>query len=127
MTKFRLFGRRSAASLHLELRQTGGIAGLDQQIVLDGKALRVLDRGQVRTERQLTASQVGEVTELINELDRHAPRPQYGGGRQVPDALSFRLTYTTPSGTTIIAVESGADPPPEPFLKLVRHLGEYGR
>jgi hypothetical protein len=80
LAKFRRFGRRSAASVHLELRQTGGIAGLSQQIVLDGSLLRVLDRGQVRTERRLTSSQVAEVTELINELDSQAPRPRYGGG-----------------------------------------------
>ncbi len=125
--RYRRSGGHDAGLVHVELRQSGGIAGMDVTTVLHGRQLRVTDHGQTRAERQLGRQQVGEVAGLVKELDRAAPRSRYPSAHQLFDGIEFSLTYTAGSASASILVEPGAEGPPEPFWQLVTYLDTCAR
>jgi hypothetical protein len=113
--------------MRVELRETGGVAGLDRSIILEGQRIIARDRGTARSEHDLRPEQVNEVAGLINELEQQDPKRFYGGG-YVSDATHLFLTYTAGSGTTTLQVLTDpSDKPPEPFRALVKLLHSYAR
>jgi hypothetical protein len=113
--------------IRVELRETGGVAGLDRSIVLEGQHIITKDRGTARFEHDLRPEQVKEVAGLIYELEQQDPKRFYGGGN-VSDATHLFLTYTAGSGTTTLQVLTDpSDRPPEPFGALVKLLHSYAR
>jgi hypothetical protein len=112
-------------SLQIELSESGGVANLQRVIALEGNHLRVLDRGQVRIEREIPEEAVRNMARRVRALTRIRPRRVYGQGRYASDLVTLRVAISEDRGKAEVEViQDQNDPAPSQFWDLVRGLRE---
>lgn len=110
-------------ALRIQLRETGGFAGLQRLVALDGTTLRVLDRGQVRFERELPEQALRAVANQVTALESIRPRRCYGHAGYASDILTTELAiYGDSKGLEVEVVSDPEDPAPIQFWEVVNGL-----
>lgn len=107
----------------LQLRENGGVAGLERTLDLEGTTLRVLDRGKVRLEKILPATVIEDVVNRAKALEHAEPKRNYGSLGYISDPLTTELEIFTDSNDLEVGVVSDPqDPAPPQFWQLVKGL-----
>lgn len=108
--------------VQIRLRESGGYAGLDREIALDGNLLRVKDHGEVRVEQELEGAEVEQIVGAALKFQQTQPR-RYYGHTQRSDAMRASLTIANDSETADIEVIADhQEPAPAEFWSLVNDL-----
>jgi hypothetical protein len=108
--------------MRILFRESGGIAGLDREIMIDGLELTVKDRGVVRLQKRLPRSELRRIAEVARLLQEKQPRRYYGRTAS-SDAMATSITISEDSelaGVEVIA--DTKDPPPQEFWSLADKL-----
>ena len=108
--------------MQIRFRQSGGVAGLDREIAIDGRELIVRDKGNVRLKKRISQSEVRQVVQAARRLQKRLPKRFYG--RTAPsDAMTTSISISQDSGLADIEVITDpADPPPPEFRSLADRL-----
>lgn len=115
-------------ALRIQLRETGGFAGLQRLVALDGTTLRVLDRGQVRLHRELPIQVVRAVANQVKALEEIRPRRCYGHAGYASDILTTELAiYDDSQDFEVEVVSDPEDPAPPQFWEVVKGLRKLSR
>jgi len=108
--------------MRVDLRQSGGVANLRRQILVEGNHLAVIDKGKVKSERLLQPEECESITGLVQQIERLEPKRVYGRSL-VSDPV--RTVLSVEQNSYITKVEASTDPSdplPEEVLALVRQL-----
>jgi hypothetical protein len=110
-------------ALQIKLREVGGIGGLQRTVALEGNTLRVLDRDQLRIERQLPINILRAFADRVKALERIRPRRSYGRYGFTSDILTTQLEIRYDSnGLNVEVVSDPTDPAPFQFWEVVNYL-----
>jgi hypothetical protein len=111
--------------MKVNLRQTGGIAGLDDELELDEHDLTVSRSGERQT-RRLTKAERARVAEAARRLLKQSapvgPKPEY----TVSDSMLTTIEVGDKRKQRQFEVESGQDAPDE-LWDLVDAMSEVAR
>jgi hypothetical protein len=116
---------RSHGALQIGLRETGGVAGVDRTVVLEGGKLRVSEGGEVRLERDVPSSIVQRLVERVKALESIQPRRYYGRRSYASDLLTTQLEISDDSDgleVEVQAISDPRDPAPPQFWEIVYNL-----
>jgi hypothetical protein len=112
-------------TLRIKLRETGGISGLQRTVALDGNTLRVLDRGQLRIQKELPVGIVQAFANRVKALEDIQPKRNYGRYRFTSDILTTALVIRDDANDIEVEVVSDpSDPAPFQFWEIVNNLQE---
>ena len=115
--------RNGIPALQIKLRQSGGVGGIRLVVALDGDMLRVIDRGQIRIERQVPMTVIRTFADRVRALERIQPKSSYGRHRYASDILTTQLDIVDDSnGLRMQVVSDPGDPAPHQFWELVNDL-----
>lgn len=108
----------------IRVREEGGILGTDRIVLIEGKTLRVVDRGQVRIVRVLPDSIVQRLLEQVRDLEKVNLRRNYGRNRYASDSMTTELEIRDEprGGLEVKVISDPSDPPPEQFWQVVDNL-----
>ena len=112
--------------MKINLRQTGGIAGVEDQFDLDDANLTVSRRGQPPRTRRLTADEHAKVAEAASRLLAHPDLTSAGPEPPVSDSMHTEINIGDAQHPRRFAVESGQDAPDE-LWDLVDALGDAAK
>jgi hypothetical protein len=84
-------------------QRTGGIAGLDDRLVIFDNGVAVISRKTVSTEIALNQSELERITGIFNEAQFSMFQGNYSARRGTADYFRYTITY---HGKTVIAEDS---------------------
>ncbi len=117
--------RGDGPALQIKLRETGGVSGLQRTVALDGNTLRVLDRGQLRIQKELPVGIVQAFADRVKALEDIQPKRNYGRYRFASDILTTALVIRDDANDIEVEVVSDpSDPAPFQFWEIVNNLQE---
>ena len=115
-------------AFRVQLREHGGVAGIQRSVALEGGRLRVLDRGEVRAEKDLPPEALRTVESLVKALEDIGPRRSYGQVRYASDILTTELSiFDDSKGLKVEVVSDPTDPAPSQFWDVVNDLRKLRR
>ena len=108
--------------MRIELRERGGLAKLDRRILVLDDRLTLTEAGEVRKDRTLESPERDALKELVETLERQAPRPSYGRllGR-VPYQTALSVEHTCHTSLSV-RPDPAFEQPPGSFWRIVRKL-----
>lgn len=108
--------------MRVELRESGGIANLTRQLLLEDNRVFFRDREHIQFERDLGSGEAQTIADLVRQLQKARPKRFYGR-RPVSDASTLYLSIMLDSeATTTEVVTDPTDPPPKGLWELVHAL-----
>lgn len=108
----------------IEYTIAGGIAGIQEETIIDDNGLSELCHGGgFILHYQLTESQLYKLKSMFSEADFFNLRNEYVPSRPIMDGFYYSITYTTDSKTKTITAATGAKFPNE-LEKLIEMLHE---
>jgi len=95
-------------AVFVDYQRTGGIAGVDDRLVIFDNGLAVLSRKTVSTEIALNKSELERVAGIFNEAQFSMLQGNYSARRGTADYFRYMISY---HGKTVIAEDSAIPPP----------------
>ena len=86
-------GARSTEGVLLEYQRTGGIAGLDDRLVVQADGKAKLTRRDEGSEFELTSSQISTLRQQLEESEFRSLKRIYKPETQGRDLFEYELTY----------------------------------
>jgi len=110
------------SNILIELRRTGGFAGVDErlQVYRDGKA--VVETKKERKEFDIPESQLAAITKAIEQVEWDSLRKEYVPENTCCDLLTFEITYFAPNGQKY-SVRMMSNSIPEDLMPVLEQLG----
>src|SRR6266699_1492732 len=75
--------------LQIELRETGGVSGVERTFALKGNTLQVIDKGRISLERHVPPTVVRPFPDQVKALESIGPRRSYGRYNTIPILLQL--------------------------------------
>lgn len=111
----------NAPTTLLEYQRTGGIAGLDDRLVIDSAGKATLTRKGEATSFTLNADVIKALTDELEAVNFSQLDAEYLPGQAGADLFDYRLTY---GGHTVHAVDTAVPEGMLPVLELLNQLIE---
>ena len=112
----------------VQLRETGGVAGLERSVALEGNTLRILDRGGVSLELEVPSSAISNLVNLVKTLAEIRPRRHYGRAGYAADVMKTKLqAHDDSTDLEVEVIFDPSDPAPFPFWVIVNQLHKLGK
>ena len=86
-------GVRSKEDVMLEYQRTGGIAGLDDRLVIQADGKAILTRKDEHSEFELTSRQISTLKQQLEESEFRSLKGIYKPETQGRDLFEYELTY----------------------------------
>jgi hypothetical protein len=114
--------------LQIELRETGGVGGVQRTVALAGDTLRVTERGDLRLELRLPGNVIRTFMDRVKALESIQPRSKYGRYTYASDILTTKLEILDDSkGLQVQVVSDPRDPAPRQFWEIVNGLRKLSK
>lgn len=94
-------------SVFVDYKRAGGIAGLDDRLVIFDNGVAVISRKTVSTEITLNQSELERITGIFNEAQFSMLQGNYTARRGVTDYFRYTISYQS---KTVIAEDSAIPP-----------------
>lgn len=116
-------GTAAGSQVLVEYRRTGGIAGLDDHLVIasDGQATLARKGGQRET-FAVEKDTLANLREILDEVGFFELEDEYRPERLIPDALSYQITYQ--QGGRRHTVETTDGSIPEEVMPILDELNQ---
>ena len=112
-------GVRSKEDVMLEYQRTGGIAGLDDRLVIQADGKAILTRKDEQSEFELTSRQVSTLKQLLEESEFRSLKGTYKPETQGRDLFEYELTYR---GHTVRASDGAIPEALRPILDTLNAI-----
>lgn len=91
----------------VDYHRSGGIAGLDDRLVIFDNGVAVISGKSASTEISLTATDMALIAVLFNQSDFSQLQPSYSAPSGSADVITYTLSY---HGKTVTAAETSVPP-----------------
>jgi hypothetical protein len=111
------------SQLQIELRESGGVAGIQRTVALKGDTLQVIDGGRIQMERHVPITIVQSFADRVKALETVQPKRSYGRYNYNSDILTTQLEiFDAPNGLEVQVISDPRDPAPSQFWEIVNDL-----
>lgn len=116
---------KSPASMLVEYRRTGGIAGLDDHLQVDATGKATLTRRSVRSEFTIEPETLRQLRERLDKAGFPRMWPEYLPSGKGRDLFTYVITY---QGRTVRTMDTAVPEALRPVLELLNELvGKGGK
>ena len=114
----------SPPSILVDYHRTGGVAGINDRLVIFNNGVAVISGGSTSTEISLNATDLALISVLFNESAFSQLQANYPAPRQSPDIMTYTVSYM---GKTVTAQDTDIPPSLGTIIdKLNSILGSAG-
>jgi hypothetical protein len=113
--------RASSSETLIEYRRSGGIAGLDDHLVIRKSGEAVLTRGSERYEFAVGDDTMDHLQTLFSEAEFSQLQKEYLPSRQGADQISYVVTY---DGHTVKTMDGAVPSSLQPILEALNQIVE---
>ena len=105
--------RPAPPAVVVDYQRTGGIAGLDERIVIFDNGVAVISQKTASTEITLNQTDLEQITGIFNEAQFSMLQGNYTARRGAADYFRYTISY---HGKTVIAEDSAIPPSLQPVI-----------
>jgi hypothetical protein len=106
-------------AVFVDYYRTGGIAGVDERIVIFDNGVAVISQKTASTEITLNQSELERITEIFNVTQFSMLQGNYTARRGTADYFRYTISY---HGKTVIAEDSAVPPSLQPVIDEMNHI-----
>jgi hypothetical protein len=100
-------------AIFVDYHRTGGIAGLDERIVIFDNGVAVISKKTASTEIALNQTELERISGILNESQFSMLQGNYTARRGAADYFRYTISY---HGKTVIAEDSAVPPSLQPVI-----------
>jgi hypothetical protein len=118
-TKTPAISRASPPAIFVDYQRTGGIAGVDERIVIFDNGLAVISKKTASTEIMLNQSDLDRITAIFTEAQFSMLQGNYTARRGSADYFRYIISYHS---KTVIAEDSAVPPSLQPVISEMNRI-----
>ncbi len=118
-TKTPTVSRSTPPAIFADYQRTGGIAGIDERIVIFDNGLAVISKKTASTEITLNQSDLDRITGIFNEAQFSMLQGNYSARLGSADYFRYTISYHS---KTVIAEDSAVPPSLQPVINEMNRI-----